>query len=74
MDYDTAAMMYEALGGGETTVTGIGDKAKHLENFGLMILKGDVGATVVVAAESGLGGDEAKAAAEEVGAIIVGRM
>ncbi len=74
MDYDTAAMMYDALGGGETTVTGIGDKAKHLENFGLMILKGDVGTTIVVAAESGLGGDEAKAAAEQVGAIIAGRM
>jgi hypothetical protein len=74
MDYDTAAMMYDALGGGETQVAGLGDKAKHLENFGLMILKGDVGATIVVAAESGLGGDDAKAAAEQVGAMIVGRM
>lgn len=71
METDNAKLMYEALGGGDTQVSGLGDAAKHLENFGLMILKGDVGATVVVASESGLADDAAMDAAERVGALIV---
>lgn len=74
MQYENAAFMYDALSGGEIPVSGLGDKAKHLPNFGLMILKGNSLATVVIAGESGLAEDEARPAAERIGAIVAGRM
>jgi len=74
MQYENAAFMYDALSGGEIPVSGLGDKAKHLPNFGLMILKGNSLATVVIASESGLAEDDARPTVEQIGAIVAGRM
>lgn len=67
-------MLFDALSAGSTPVDGLGDRAAHVENLGLMIVKGDTLVTIVVPAEADLDADVARDAAERVGALIAGRM
>lgn len=69
-----AAMIYAALTEIATEVPGIGDKAAFVENTGLLILKGDALANVVISGQADLSEEDGQAAAEAVAALIAGRM
>lgn len=69
-----AAMVYEMLTETATEVPGIGDKAAFVENTGLLILKGDALANVIISGQADLSEEDGQAAAKAVAAIIAGRM
>lgn len=69
-----AAMIYAALTEIATEVPGIGDKAAFVENTGLLILKGDALANVVISGQADLSEEDGQAAAKAVAALIAGRM
>jgi hypothetical protein len=71
---DGGPAVFDAITAGGTDVSGIGDRARHVENFGLMIVKGDDIVTIVIPGGANMDSEAARAAAEKVGAIVAGRM